>query len=115
MSRVVLERRAYRRYELRLPVQYRVSQRGQVSRVGTGTTYEISSDGLSFRTRKPLPVGAHIEMTIDWPARYGDLYPIDLQATGFVVRSEKTRTAVRMTSRKFRVASAPEQSVPVSA
>jgi hypothetical protein len=54
-------------------------------------------------------------MVIEWPARYDDVYPIDLQATGFVVRSENGRTAVRVTSRKFRVMSAPAQSIPVSA
>jgi hypothetical protein len=65
---------------------------------------------MSFRCRKPLPVGVHIEMVIDWPARFADMYPIDLQVTGFVVRSDSGRTAVRLTSRKFRVDAV--QSVP---
>jgi hypothetical protein len=75
----------------------------------------MSSTGLSFRCRKPLPEGAHIEMVIDWPARYGDIYPVDLLITGFIVRSDSHHSAVRMTSRKFRVAEAPEESIRVSA
>jgi hypothetical protein len=115
MFKLSTERRAHRRYEVRLSVHYRVSQRGVMARTGTGTTCEMSTSGLSFRTRKPLPVGAHVELIIDWPAKHGDVYPIDLQATGFILRSEGGRTAVRVTSRKFRVLDAPAQSVPVSA
>lgn len=115
MSKIVLERRARRRYDVHLAIHYRISQRGAIARVGTGTTCEMSTDGLSFRTRKPLPVGAHVEMVIEWPARYGDIYPIDLQCTGFILRSEAGRTAVRMMSRKFRIVSTPARTIPASA
>lgn len=96
------ERRAARRYELHLPLHYRVSQKGESSKWGSGTTREMSTTGLSFRTRKPLPIGAHIEMIVDWPAKYDD-QPVDLQLTGFIVRSDPGRTAVRVTSRRFRI------------
>ena len=79
-----------RRYELHLPVHYRISQKGVVARWGTGMTREMSTTGLSFRTRKPLPVGSHVEMIVDWPAKYADDQPIDLQLTGFIVRSDVT-------------------------
>jgi hypothetical protein len=115
MAKLSMERRTSNRYDVRLQVHYRVSQRGGMDRSGTGTTYDMSSSGLSFRSRKPLPIGAHLEMVIEWPARYEDIYPIDLQATGFVVRSENGRTAVRVTSRKFRVLADSAQSVPASA
>jgi hypothetical protein len=115
MPKIVHERRARRRYDMRLAIHYRVSQRGTIARVGSGTTCEISTDGLSFRTRKPLPVGAHIEMEIEWPARYSDVYPMDLQCTGFVLRSLGGRTAVRMMSRKFRILSNPARMIPASA
>jgi hypothetical protein len=97
------ERRVTRRYELHLTVHYRISQKGESTKWGTGTTKEMSTTGLSFRTRKPLPVGSHIEMIVDWPAKYGDDQPIDLQLTGFIVRSDAGRTAVRITSRRFRI------------
>lgn len=97
-----LERRINRRYDIRLPLHYRVSQKGQPPRSGSGLTCDLSAGGIGFRCRRPLPVGAHIEMTVAWPAKYADAYPIDLVVTGFVVRSDPGRTAVRMTSRRFR-------------
>jgi hypothetical protein len=48
-------------------------------------------------------------MMVDWPSKYGDLYPIELQVTGFIVRNVSGRIGVRVTSRKFRVDSAVEQ------
>jgi hypothetical protein len=51
-------------------------------------------------------------MTVEWPPRYGDIYPIDLVITGFIVRSTGGKTAVRVSSRKFRVNAA---SVPYRA
>ncbi len=97
-----IDRRINRRYDLRLPLHYRVSQKGQPPRSGSGMSCDLSTSGIAFRCRRPLPVGSHIEMTIAWPARYADMYPMDLVITGFVVRSDSGRTAVRMTSRKFK-------------
>lgn len=103
MPTIGQERRASRRYELHLPVHFRVSQKGVVARWGSGLTRDISTSGLSFRTRKPLPVGSHIELVVDWPAKYADTHVIDLQLTGFVIRSDSGRTAVRITSHRFRI------------
>jgi hypothetical protein len=103
LSSLNQERRSSRRYELHLPIHFRVSQKGVIARWGTGVTREMSTTGLSFRARKPLPIGAHVEMIVDWPAKYAEEQPIDLQLTGFVVRSDNHRTAVRVTSRRFRI------------
>jgi hypothetical protein len=103
LDRNIQERRSFRRYELHLPIHFRISQKGAVARWGTGVTREMSTTGLSFRTRKPLPVGSHVEMIVDWPAKYADDQPIDLQLTGFIIRSDNHRTAVRVTSRRFRI------------
>ena len=54
-------------------------------------------------------------MVVDWPVRYGDVYPVDLLVTGFVVRSDNQHTSVRITSRKFRVAEAPVEPVRATA
>ena len=103
MPHLAQERRASRRYELHLPVHFRVSQKGVIARWGSGLTRDISTSGLSFRTRKPIPVGSHVELVVDWPAKYAEAQPIDLQLTGFVVRSDSGRTAVRITSHRFRI------------
>jgi hypothetical protein len=115
MDRIAGERRQNNRYVLRLPLHYSVSTRGESARSGAGLTLDVSTTGVSFRSRRPLPVGAHVEIMVQWPAKYGDLYPIDLQITGFVVRSDAGRTAVRMTSHKFRVAEDPAEPIRATA
>jgi hypothetical protein len=115
MKSMTIERRAKPRYDLRLPLRYRISQKGAAPYIGTGLTNDLSVNGMAFRCRKPLPVGAHIEVLVDWPARYSDLLPIELQVTGFVVRSANGRTAIRMTSHRLRVSEAPAETVRATA
>jgi len=95
------ERRQTQRFDLHLPIHYRISHRGETSRWATGVTCDIGSAGVTFRCRKALPIGAHVEMTIEWPARHEEL-PVDLLTTGIVVRSSSTKAAVNMTSYRFR-------------
>ena len=97
------DRRKSPRFDLRLPLRYRVSQKGVENRWSTGITRDMSKDGVVFKTRHPLPVGGHIELRIDWPARYQSIYPIDLQVTGFIIRNEHGRAAVRISSHRFLV------------
>ncbi len=115
MDKIAGDRRLSRRYDLRLPLQYHLSLKGEPTRSGSGLSLDVSTSGVSFRSRRPLPVGAHIEIVVNWPVRYGDVYPIDLQVTGFVVRSDDNRTAVRMTSHKFRVAQVAAEPVRATA
>ena len=105
MERFAGDRRKCPRFELRLPLRYRLSQKGVETRWNAGITRDMSRDGVVFKTRRPLPLGAHVEIRIDWPARYQSLHPVDLQATGFVVRSDGGRSAVRITSHRFLVES----------
>jgi hypothetical protein len=95
------ERRGKQRFKLALTVHFRLSRKGSMSRWGNGTIHDISSSGLSFRTRRPLPVGGHVELIIDWPASYDDRYPITLHATGFVVRRSGNKIAVQIPTPRF--------------
>ena len=115
MAKTIAERRTNQRYGIHLPIHFRVSQKGAASRWGTGVTCDVSSNGVSFKCRRPLPLGVHVEMIIDWPARHDDVHPIDLQATGFVVRSSATRAAIRMTSKRFRIELSPAQPMGATA
>jgi hypothetical protein len=94
-------RRSSQRYDLRLPIHFRVSQRGAATRWGSGTTGDFSSTGVRFRCRRSLPLGAHIEMIVDWPASQEGLRPVHLHATGFIVRANGSQTAVRLTCCRF--------------
>jgi c-di-GMP-binding flagellar brake protein YcgR len=103
MATTAQDRRFNQRYSVHIPIHFRVSQHGAVSRWGSGTTGDLSSSGVRFRCRKPLPVSAHIEMVIDWPAKQEGDRQIHLHATGFIVRSTGHETAVRMNSCRFQI------------
>jgi hypothetical protein len=115
MKNTIIERRTHPRFDLRLPLRYRVSQKGLPPYIGTGLTQDLSIEGISFRCRKPLPVGAHVELLVDWPAKYADLYPIELQVTGFILRSASGKSAIRMTSHRLRVSESPTETVRATA
>src|SRR5260370_9565820 len=93
-----LERRGKQRFVLTLTVHFRVSLKGFKSRWGTGTVHDMSSGGLSFRSRRQLPMGGHLELIIDCPATHSRRqFPIHLHPTGFVVRLTCSKTPVRTT------------------
>jgi hypothetical protein len=92
------ERRLCRRYRIVTAIRYRVSERGTIPRWRAGKTCDLSSTGISFRCRHPLPPDAHLEMVIDWPSKRGGIHPICLRAAGHVVRSDNGKVAVWMTS-----------------
>lgn len=102
------DRRFNHRYGVHIPIHFRVSQRGAPSRWGSGITGDFSSGGVRFRCRRPLPVGSHIEMIVDWPAMQEGGRALHLHATGFIVRSTGTEAAVRMTSCRFQLAEAAQ-------
>ncbi|HTS62990.1 MAG TPA: PilZ domain-containing protein [Candidatus Acidoferrales bacterium] len=111
MLRTTQDRRFNKRFPIHLPIHFRVSLKGVASRWNTGTTCDISSGGLSFRCRRALPIGAHVEMLIDWPARNEDTFTVSLQSTGFIVRSDGNKAAVRMTAHQFRADTAQAQPI----
>jgi hypothetical protein len=70
----------------------------------------MSSSGISFRCRRPLPVGGHLELIVDWPSSLGNRRLVNLHASGFVVRSTSTGAAVRITSHRFHLMEWPASS-----
>jgi c-di-GMP-binding flagellar brake protein YcgR len=103
MEHMIGNRRQVQRFNLRLNLRYRVSEKGIEHRWSSGTTRDLSREGLGIKPRRALSVGSHIEIRIDWPARYESVHPVELQITGFVIRSENGRAAVRISSHRFLV------------
>ena len=103
MDSTIDNRRSVQRFNLRLNLRYRLSEKGVEHRWSAGSTRDLSREGLAIKPRRPLPVGSHIEIRIDWPARYESVHPVELHITGFVIRSENGRSAVRISSHRFLV------------
>ena len=106
----VSERREKRRFVLAHTIRFRLSAKRATSRWAVGTIQDMSSSGVSFRCRRPLPLGGHLELIVDWPAPLGDQRLVNLHASGFVVRSSRTTTAVRITSHRFHTVEWPTDS-----
>jgi hypothetical protein len=105
------ERREKRRFVLAHTIRFRLSAKRLTSRWAIGTIQDMSSSGVSFRCRRPLPLGGHLELIVDWPATFGNPRLVNLHASGFVVRSSRTKTAVRITSHRFQTVDWPAASI----
>jgi hypothetical protein len=106
-----LERRARVRFSLNLEVRYCVAGRGAVEN-GSGLTIDMSSSGLSFTADKPLLIGQGLDLSVDWPARLDGDVQLQLVASGVVVRTIRTVTALRIERYEFRTRRAGSKVVP---
>jgi hypothetical protein len=97
-------RRGGRRYNLQLEVRWKLMHRRRVLESGAGRTRDLSSCGILFETDRPLPVGSRLDLAVSWPALLHGEAALNLVATGRVVRSGQTGTAIRMIQHGFRTA-----------
>ena len=96
------ERRAKRRYPMRLPLQFKIVKNYVVIGTGYGTSLDLSSNGIAFATSSPLRVGSHVELAIGWPVPLNGSCALKLVASGRVVRSDQNCTAIAMERHEFR-------------
>src|SRR5579864_7387479 len=80
-------RRGTQRYRVQLPLKYTVLQNGHASWIGTGTTIDISSSGMSFLPGENLEQGTFVQVVVDWPLAESSERPMELVVMGRVVRS----------------------------
>jgi len=96
------DRRRDRRYQLALDLRYRLIHRGKLVASGAGKTIDMSGGGVLIETPQALPDGLRIELSIAWPVRLRDTVPLQLVATGKVVRNAGTQTAIHWSKRELR-------------
>jgi hypothetical protein len=101
-ARVMQDRRQASRFPMREDVTYKVLQSKHNPISGTGTTLNISSNGVLFSTEETLPLGRTVELSVNWPARLDGKCALKFVATGRVVRAEATRAVVRIERYQFR-------------
>jgi hypothetical protein len=88
-------RRSHRRYNMHLELRWQVVSRKHILGVGKGNTLDISRGGVLFDSGRQIPVGLHVELTINWPARLENVQPLQLVVLGCVVRSVDNKTAIQ--------------------
>ena len=69
---------------------------------GSGKTLDISCGGILFTTSERLQPGQLVEVAVNWPAELHGTCPLQLVATGRVVRSDNHTAAVNIDSYEFR-------------
>ena len=101
------DQRQHRRYAISLNVQYKLRNNGEVTRLGTGKTFNISSGGIFLQTGGALPTGGEIELLMKWPFFLDGSCPLKLVVQGRIVRSDANGTAVQALRHEFRTSKRP--------
>lgn len=98
---ILVERRSRVRFPVELTVRYRsMGRRSTV--LGMGRTLNMSSGGLLIACEHELRTGVRLELNIEWPSLLDGSIPLQLVATGKVVRSAGSGFAVAFASYQFR-------------
>jgi PilZ domain len=68
-----------------------------------GRVIDISSSGVAFTTESPLRRNTRVALHIQWPVRLEGEVPVELFASGKVVRTEQSRTALQYDQINFNI------------
>jgi hypothetical protein len=98
------ERRKDRRYHLQLELKWKLIRRRRLLDTGTGRTIDVSSGGIRFDAGRPLPEGLNVELSISWPVLLRNVAPMQLVASGKIVRCDGREVAIQTVQYEFRTA-----------
>lgn len=98
------ERRQDRRYQLSLELKWKLIRRRRVLDTGTGCTIDLSSGGISFDAGRHLPEGLNVELSIAWPVLLHNVAPLQLVASGKIVRCTGHQVSLQTVQHEFRTA-----------
>ena len=101
------DRRQDRRYQLHLDVKWKLIRRRRVLDTGTGQTIDMSSGGILFDAGRSLPEGLNVELSITWPVLLHNVAPMQLVASGRIVRSVGGKIAIHTVQHEFRTVGVP--------
>jgi hypothetical protein len=103
------ERRQDRRYNLQLELKWKLIRRRRLLDRGAGRTIDVSSGGIRFDAGRQLPEGLNVELSISWPVLLHNVAPMQLVATGKIVRCDGRQVAIQTMHYEFRTAGAPSE------
>ncbi|MDE3166813.1 MAG: hypothetical protein KGN36_13490 [Acidobacteriota bacterium] len=98
------DRRSKQRFEIQRELRYKVTGDSIPQTTGAGRTINVCSEGVAFLAEQPLPEGAFIEMSINWPVLLGESCPMRLNAFGRILRSNGLAVACTIDKYEFRTA-----------
>ena len=108
-SQIAGDRREDRRYTIPLAVKWKLIRRRRVLDSGVGQTIDLSSGGILFDAGREMPEGLNVELSITWPVMLHKIAPLQLVASGRIVRSNSnpTHVAIKMMTHEFRTVRMP--------
>ena len=109
MEGIAGDRRADRRYDLKLELRWKLIRRQRLLDSGTGTSVDLSSGGILFDAGRPLPPGLNVELSISWPVLLHNTAPLQLIVSGRIMRASGTCAAVQMAQHEFRTVAQPAE------
>ena len=98
---VATERRRNHRFQLELPLRYSAERPDRTQVRGEGLTVNISSGGALVKINDPMPLGTHLDLSIDWPIQAGAPRRLRLKALGEVIRSDDDSLAIVFRRHEF--------------
>jgi hypothetical protein len=104
--RQLKNQRASARYGFVTPLRYRAFRQAAITTSGSGQSIDMSAGGMSIEIGKVLEPGIELELVLDWPGIYHGRQRMRLFVWGEVVRSDETKTALRIVTHEFRDAAA---------
>ena len=108
------ERRKDRRYHLQLDLKWKLIRRRRLLDTGAGRTIDVSSGGIRFDAGRHLPEGLNVELSISWPVLLRNVAPMQLVASGKIVRCDGRQVAMQTVQHEFRTAGiASDHTAPV--
>lgn len=113
---LAVERRKKVRFPINRELRYKVLEGDTIVESGMGTTLDMGSGGVAFRTDHLLQAGSFIELSISWPVLLEGSCPMRLIVFGRVRRSAGRQSACTMDKYEFRTQSRAVQPIaPVRA
>jgi hypothetical protein len=113
VTKVANERRKKQRFSFVTDLRYRMQ--GRTEWEGSGSTVNMNAEGILLTADRAFPLGAQIQLSLNWPGLYHDAERMLLLVTGTVVRSEGKRTALQILNHEFRQVPALQRSKTILA
>ncbi len=100
------------RFAMAQEVRYKLVEGDRMVASGVGTTENMGSGGIAFRSDAALPNGCFIELSISWPVLLGEACPMRLIVFGRVFRGSEETKVCTVEKWEFRTQSRRLTAVP---
>ena len=101
VSTIRVERRLRARYPVRLLARYRTLDQANAL-AGFGATVNMSSSSLLVTSQHEIPLGAQMEVVVNWPSLLESTIPLQLITSGQVIRTEPSHFVIEFARYEFR-------------